>query len=83
MRPRLVLPLFVVLASALSGCDLMSDPDGPQPEDFQVHEDTSEVRSTDDDSESQAASPVRVQHDVAAPLSTARGDIAQSISAPR
>jgi hypothetical protein len=77
MRARCLLPLLAVALSALAGCDLVSDPDGPSPEDFEVQEDTSEVRASDD----REASPTKAPHevvDVAAPLSTARGGVTLS-----
>ena len=80
MRPRLVLPLLAVLLFAATGCDLMSDPEGPQPEDFEVEADTSEVQTSEPGNEIRKA---EVRQDVAAPLSTARGGITLSIKAPR
>jgi hypothetical protein len=79
MRPRLVLPFLCVILLAGTGCDLVSDPGGPRPEDFEVQEETSEVRSTDDEE----AGEIELRHDVAAPLSTARGGSTLSLNAPR
>jgi hypothetical protein len=80
MRPRLVIPLLALVLLAATGCDLVSDPEGPQPEDFEVQEDTSQVRSSDDD---KVLGKAEVRQDVAAPLSTARGGITLSINVPR
>lgn len=80
MRPRLAVPFLAVLLLAATGCDLMSDPEGPQPEDFEVQADTSEVRATEPGDEIRQA---EVRQDVAAPLSTARGAITLSIKEPR
>ena len=58
----------------------MSEPEGPQPEDFEVEADPSEVRASQPGDEIRQA---EVRQDVAAPLSTARGGITLSIKAPR
>jgi hypothetical protein len=79
MRPRAVVPFLAIVLFAATGCDLVSDPEGPRPEDFLVQEDTSEVRSTEDD---ETANEVELRHDVAAPLSTARGGVTRGSSAP-
>jgi hypothetical protein len=80
MRPRLAIPLLSLVLLTVTGCDLVSDPEGPQPEDFEVQEDTSEVRSTDDDV---VLGKAAVRQDVAAPLSMARGGMTLSINVPR
>jgi hypothetical protein len=80
MRPRLAIPLLSLVLVTVTGCDLVSDPEGPQPEDFEVQEDTSEVRSTDDDA---VLGKAVVRQDVAAPLSMARGGMTLSINVPR
>ena len=80
MRQRLAVPFLAVLLFAATGCDLVSDPEGPRPEDFEVQEEASEVRAVGDDEQAGSA-PLR--QDVAAPLSTARGGITLSIKAPR
>lgn len=79
MRLRTAVPLFLVLLAAASGCDLVSDPDGPRPEDFAVQEDASEVRGSEDEV---AVARDPLQHDLASPLSTARGGVTLSITAP-
>jgi hypothetical protein len=62
-----------------TGCDLASDPWGPPPEDFEVQEETSAVRATDDE-----AGDIALRPDVAAPLSTARGGgSTRSLEGPR
>lgn len=48
MRLRSTVPLLTVLLFASAGCDLVSDVDGPRPEDFELHEDTSEARASED-----------------------------------
>lgn len=80
MRPSLAAPFLAVLVLAATGCDLVSDPEGPRPEDFEVQEETSEVRAA---GEGEEAGNVELRRDVAAPLSTARGGITLSIKAPR
>lgn len=80
MRPRLALPLLSVLLFAATGCDLVGDPEGPRPEDFEVQEETSEVRATEDLG---PAADVQMRQDVAAPLSTSRGGVTFSINVPR
>lgn len=80
MRPRLAVPFLSFVLFAATGCDLVSEPGGPRPEDFEVQEETSEVQSTAEDDQ---AAALEVRHDVAAPLTTARGGSTLSINAPR
>jgi hypothetical protein len=79
MRTRLAVPFLAVLVLAATGCDLVSDPEGPRPEDFEVQEDAAEVQTAGEDGVGAAS----MRQDVAAPLSTARGGITLSINAPR
>lgn len=80
MRPCLAVSFLAVLLFAATGCDLVSDPDGPRPEDFEVQEESSEVRTTDD---GDPVGGVQMRQDVAAPLSTVRGGVTFSIDTPR
>lgn len=83
MRPRLVAPLVSMLLFCATGCDLVSDPEGPRPEDFEVQEETSEVRANDEGNVAAAVVEVQASKDVAVPLSTARGGITRSFEAVR
>jgi hypothetical protein len=84
MRHRLAVSLLAVLVLAATGCDLVSDPGGPRPEDFAVEEDSAEVRASgDEDAIANSIGDVQVRQDVASPLSTARSGMTLSISAPR
>lgn len=83
MRPRLAFPFLAVLVFTITGCDLMSDPEGPQPEDFEAKDDTSEVRATEPGEKVDAIRKAEVPQDVASPLSPARGAITLSINVPR
>ena len=80
MRQRLAVPFLAILVFAATGCDLVSDPEGPRPEDFEGQQDTAEVRATGEDD---AVGDIQVRQDVAAPLPTARGGMTLSINAPR
>lgn len=79
MRSRLALPFLALFLFAATGCDLVSEPEGPRPEDFEVQEDTSEVRTSEAEAERNEA---EVRQDVAAPLATARGGVTLGFSAP-
>ena len=79
MRPRLAVPLFSLLLLCATGCDLVSEPGGPRPEDFEVQEETSEVRAIEADDET---ADVELRQVAAEPLSTARGGITLSLKAP-
>lgn len=83
MRPRLAVPFLAVALFAITGCDLVTEPDGPRPEDFEVQEDTSQVRATTETEDLDVTDDAKAPHDVAAPLSTARGGVTLSMRAPR
>lgn len=79
MRPHRLVPLASVLLFALSGCDLMSDMDGPRPEDFATQSDASEVRSSqqvDDDADTDSP-----QEAVGSPFEAARSGVSLSVEA--
>lgn len=80
MRPCLAAPFIALVLIAVSGCDLVSDPEGPRPEDFEVQVETEEVQTTE--AAAETAQP-EVRQDVAAPLSTARGGVTFAFGAPR
>lgn len=82
MRSRLVLSIFVILAAALSGCDLVTEPEGPSPDDFEVKADTSEVRANDERASGETRQAMAPQ-DVTATLADARSGVTLSIEMPR
>ena len=83
MRPRLAVTFLAVALFAITGCDLVTEPDGPRPEDFEFQEDTSQARATTETEEVNVVDDAKVPHDVAAPLATARGGVTLSMRAPR
>lgn len=80
MHPRLAVPLLAMALLAATGCDLVSEPEGPRPEDFEVQEETSEVRTSDVEQEREGA---EAPQDVAVPRSAARGGVTLGFTVPR
>lgn len=70
--------MLSVLLCAVTGCDLVSEMDGPRPEDFRVDEDAAEVRG-EDDVDPHAAQSLR--QGVGSPFPAARDGMTLSLHA--